>query len=511
MTDRAGKEKRIFKNTVLLYFRMAFSMLLGIYTSRLVLDAIGVSDYGIYNVVGGITTMFLFLNGSMSVSTSRFITYELGKDRDERLAKIYNQAVLIHRLIALLVFILVETVGLWFLNYKMNIPADRMIAANCVLQTVAVSSVLNVIATPDMALIISHERMKSFAFISILGSVLHFLFAFLLLSYHHDRLILYAILVMTIQVVIRLSYLIYCKRNFEESRTPVKFNKVVFKNMISFAGWNVLGNLALISIDQGINILLNIFFGPIVNAARGIAMQISNYSNTFITNIRMAINPQITKSYAYGDHSYMLKLITYSSLSCFYVLLLIAAFLFWILEYVLEIWLVVVPENTALFINLTLLYMMVNSFANPIIIGIHSTGKIRKFQVVEGCLMLLTLPLAYLMLKTGMPAYSVYISQIAIAIVSQIGRLSIVLPALNIKLREYLTLIILPSTEVLIVTALPSVCIYLCHLDMSNLAYSLSQCIVTTISCLLAITFIGLKKEERLYIFDNIRKKMHFY
>ena len=504
----SNKEKRIFKNTALLYFRMAFSMILGIYTSRIVLQALGVSDYGVFNVVGGVTTMFLFLNGSMSVSTSRFISYEIGQSNKERIAIVYNQARLIHWGIALIIFILIETIGLWFLNTNMNIPEDRMFAANCVLQTVAITTVLNIIATPDMALVISHERMNSFAYISILDSILRFLFTYFLLSYDNDRLILYAILMMFIQITDRLFYLIYCLRHFKETRTKIKFYPRIFKSMLSFAGWNVLGNLALIAIDQGINIVLNIFCGTIVNAARGIAAQISNYTSAFVTNIRMAINPQITKSYANGDMAFMIKLIKYSSLSCYYILLLIAVVLYWIIDYILAIWLIEVPQYTSLFINLTLIYLIVNSFANPIIIGIHATGDIKKFQIVEGCIMLMTLPLAYIMLKLGYPPYCVYLAQIIIAIMAQIGRLYVILPKLNIKFHTYIVSTITPAIKVAAITIIASVATSTLKYVLSGIGYNLAQCIITTIVCSLSIIFIGLNKAERMYIYNILRKRI---
>lgn len=504
----SNREKRIFKNTALLYFRMAFTMLLGIYTSRIVLQALGVSDYGLFNVVGGVTTMFLFLNGSMSVATSRFISYEMGHNNKERLAATYNQARLIHWCIAAVVFLLIETIGLWFLNNNMNIPDGRMDAANWVLHTVAITSVLNIIATPDISLVISHEKMSSFAYISIFDATIRFLFTYFLLSYNHDRLILYAILMMLIQVADRLFYLIYCHRNFKECRTRVKLQPEIFKSMLSFAGWNIMGNLALIIIDQGINIVLNIFYGTIVNAARGIAMQISNYSNAFVTNVRMAINPQITKSYASGDINFMVKLIKYSSLSCYYLLLLIAAVLYWVIDYILKIWLIEVPEHTSIFINLTLLYLIVNSFGNPVIIGIHATGHIRKFQIVEGSIMLLTLPLAYILLKCDYPPYCVYVAQIAIAIATQAGRLYVILPELRIRFRTYLTQIIVPAIKVAATTIAASVAFSLLRHTMSETGYNMTQCMITTAACLLSIMYLGLDKDERTYLYNLLRKRI---
>lgn len=507
-----AKSKTIVKNTGLLYFRMAITMLASLYTSRVVLDALGVVDYGIYNVVGGLTTMFLFINSSMSVATSRFFSYEIGKGNNKRLSIVYSQAVIIHYVIALFILILIETVGLWFLYNKLVIPESRLIAAEWVLHVVTVVSVLNILSTPDLSLIIANERMSSFAYISIYEVFFKLLISYLLTIWNNDRLILYALLLMIVQISVRLIYYLYCKAKFVESRGKIVFSKTIFNEMIVFAGWNLLGNLAVVTIDQGINILLNVFFGPVVNAARGIANQTSNYAMTFVSNIRMAVNPQITKSYVNRDKKYMFLLIRYSSISCYYVLLLICIPLFFFVEDLLEIWLVEVPQYTAIFFKLMLIYLIVNSLSNPLIIAIHSTGKIVKFQIVEGLLMLLTLPFAYILLELGLSPWSVYIAQIIVAVISQMGRMYIILPAIGMKLSCYLITIVKPCVEVtLFSVAFPSIAWALgtMHIQNETIQVRMMFSLLSLIWSLLTISYIGLKPEERNQIITIIKTKMN--
>lgn len=495
-----NNSKTIVKNSGMLYVRMAISLLVGLYTSRVILDALGIVDFGIYNVVGGLTTMFMFLNSSMAVSTSRFLSYEIGRNDTHKLSLVYQQAVIIHIIIALIIFLLIETLGQWFLYNKLVIPDERLDASFWVLHTVAFVAVLNVLSTPDMSLIIAHEKMSSFAYISLLDVFLKLFIAISLSHLGGDKLIVYSILLMTGQLSIRLIYYIYSKRTFVETTGKMRFSKNKFKEMLSFASWNLLGNIALMTIDQGVNIMLNMFCGPVVNAARGIANQISNVVTNFTTNIRMAINPQITKSYSIGDYSYMHSLIKYSSISCFYLILFIGFPLFWIGDYLLDIWLVEVPEYAGIFFRYTLLYLMVNSFANPIIIGVHATGKIIKFQLIEGFIMLLTLPCAWMFLEMGWPPYSVYVAQIMVGIYSQLGRLYVVLPIIGMTKSYYIREVLYPCFVVLFISVIvPTLLSFGIYRPLDWRA-SVLMAFISALWSLLVIFFCGLKNEERALI-----------
>lgn len=298
MSQTSDNNKRIAKNTLFLYFRMLLMMGISLYTSRVVLKTLGVEDYGIYNVVGGIVAMFGFINGSMSSATQRYITFALGKGDKKRLQTVFCTTLQIHVLIAGIIVLLGETIGLWFLYSKMQIPIDRMNAAFWVLQASIIDSAIKVISVPYNADIVAHEKMSAFAYISILEAVLKLAIVYVLVVFVFDKLILYAFLLLTVQILIRFCYSSYCNKHFEETKYRHIWDKALLKEMIGFAGWSMFGNLAAVLFGQGLNMLLNVFFGPVVNAARGIAVQVQIAIQQFVGNFQMALNPQITKTYA---------------------------------------------------------------------------------------------------------------------------------------------------------------------------------------------------------------------
>ena len=297
-----SSNKRIAKNTLLLYFRMLLTIVVGLYTSRVVLNTLGVNDYGVYNVVGGIVAMLSFLNSALTAASQRFIAFELGRGDLSKLKKIFCTSVTIHATLAAIIFVIAETVGLWFVNTHLNIDADRMVAANWVYQFSIFTFMLTVLSVPYNSCIVAHEHMNTFAYISILEVTLKLLIVYLLLVINYDKLITYGILVFAVALVVRLTYGIYSKRHFEECTYHFSFDKQLFKEMFSFAGWSVVGNLGFSFKDQAANIILNLFFGTVVNAARGIALQVNGIISGFSTNFMMALNPQITKQYAAGNN-----------------------------------------------------------------------------------------------------------------------------------------------------------------------------------------------------------------
>lgn len=319
MSQISQNNKRIAKNTLLLYFRMLFMMVVSLYTSRVVLNALGVEDFGIYNVVGGVVAMFSMLSGSLSAAITRFITYELGTGNQENLKKIFSSAVTIQLWLAILIIFLAEAVGVWFLNVKMNIPEIRMTAANWVFQFSVLTFAVNLISVPYNASIIAHERMSAFAYISILEAIGKLAIAFLVVVSSIDRLVFYAILMCVVALIVRLAYGFYCKRHFDECTYHFIFDKDLLKRMFGFAGWNFIGAASSILRDQGGNIIINLFAGPTVNAARGIAFQVNNAIHGFVSNFMTALNPQITKSYASGNSDYMMILICQGARLSFYM------------------------------------------------------------------------------------------------------------------------------------------------------------------------------------------------
>ena len=319
-TQTSDNNKRIAKNTLLLYFRMLLMMAVSLFTSRVVLNTLGVEDFGIYSVVGGVVGMFVFINNSMSSATQRYITFALGKGDKNRLQTVFSTTLQIHSLIAVIIVLLGETVGLWFLYNKMQIPADRMDAALWVMQCSIVSMVVMIVSVPYNADVIAHEKMSAFAYISILEVVLKLAIVYLLLVFSYDKLILYAILILMIQILIRFCYSIYCNKHFEETKYKHVWDKKLFKEMTGFAGWSLFGNMAGVLFGQGLNMLLNVFFGPVVNAARAVAVQVQGAIQQFVANFQTALNPQITKTYAAGELNEMHRLMFRSARFSFYLL-----------------------------------------------------------------------------------------------------------------------------------------------------------------------------------------------
>lgn len=401
MTNTTENNKRIVKNTLLLYIRMLFTIIVGLYTSRIVLDILGVSDYGIYNVVGGIITMLAFLNVAMTGASQRFISFELGRQNKERLKLVFSTSILIHFSLAGIVFIIAETIGLWFINTHLNIEPDRMVAANYTYQCSILSFILTIISVPYNSCIVAHEHMKAYAYVSILEVSLKLLIAYLLPILPADKLICYAIMSLSVAVIIRIVYGIYCKRHFEECAFHFTYDRQLFKNMFSFAGWNTLGNLGFSIKDQGANIILNIFFGTTINAARGIAIQVNSIINNFAQNFLMALNPQITKQYACNNIQQSVNFVYTGCKFSFYLLMIISIPFILNKEYLLGLWLKDVPQYTSLFLELTLIIASVEVLSYPLTTALQATGKIKSVQIFVCLIMLCELPAAYLILECG--------------------------------------------------------------------------------------------------------------
>lgn len=419
---------------------MLFGMLVSLYTSRVVLQALGVEDYGIYNVVGGVVAMFSLLSGSLSAAVSRFLTFELGRNDLVRLRKVFSSALCVHALLALFVLVLSETLGLWFLNYQMNIPADRMIAANWVFQFSLFSFLLGLFSVPYNASIISHERMGIFAFVGIgdtllqLGIVLFIAFG----GICSDKLIVYASLLVVKGMLFQLFYFYYCRKSFKECRFRLSLDKPLLKEMTGFAGWNFIGASSAILRDQGGNILLNLFYGPALNAARGVANQVSNAIGSFVGNFMIALNPQITKSYAAAEYGYTFSLIFRGARFSYYLLLWLALPVLLNTQYILSIWLNVVPEHTILFVQLVLVFSMCETISNPLITVMLATGKIRNYQIVVGGLQMMNFPLSYIFLKMGFLPEIIVMVAISLSLICLGARLILLRDMIQLPVARFL-------------------------------------------------------------------------
>ena len=502
MSDSSANNKRIAKNTLLLYFRMLFMMAVSLYTSRVVLNALGVEDFGIYNVVGGVVAMFSMLSGSLSSAITRFITYELGTGNHENLKKIFSSAVTIQVGLAILIILLAEVVGVWFLNVKMNIPDVRMVAANWVFQFSILTFAINLISVPYNASIIAHERMSAFAYISILEAIGKLAIAYLIMISPMDRLIFYAILMCVVALIVRFAYGIYCKRHFEECTYRFIFDQNLLKRMFGFAGWNFIGATSAVLRDQGGNVVINLFCGPAANAARGIAFQVNNAISGFVTNFMTALNPQITKSYAAGDHNYMMTLIFQGARLSFYMLLLLSLPVLVNTHYILGLWLKIVPDHAVLFVQLVLVFAMSESISNPLITAMLATGKIRNYQLVVGGLQMMNLPVSYVLLRMGLFPEVVIVVAIAISQCCLAARLVMLRGMIGLSVRKYVKKVYI---NVLIVTVIAAILPFLLSmkLEESFLNFLLS-CFVAFICTGMAICYVGCDKTERKFVWNKL-------
>ncbi len=400
-SQNIGGKGRIAKNAVMLYVRMFLTMVVGLYTSRVVLAVLGVEDFGTYGVVGGIVAMIGFVNSSMSGATSRFLTFELGKGNEKRLADTFSSALIIHIGIALLVLILSETVGLWFLNNKLVIPAGRMPAAQWVYQLSVASAMLWITQAPYNATIIAHERMDVYAYVEILNVTLKLLIVYLLSIGNFDKLILYAVLVFLVSVLIRMIYRIYCVRHFQESHLHWVWDKSIMKPMLVYSGWNLYGALCLATRQQGTNFLINIFFGVVFNAASSVATTIQGVVKGFTYSSTMAFRPQIVKLYAQNNLKEMLRLMKSAMSLCIFLSLLVSLPLFVEINYVMHLWLVNPPVMAVEFVRLLIVSAFFALITLIFTIGIEATGYNRQMNIYTGSVFMLTIPVMYLFFKLG--------------------------------------------------------------------------------------------------------------
>ena len=497
-----NNNKRIAKNTAMLYIRMLLIMAVTLYTSRVVLKALGVEDFGIYNAVGGVVSLFAIISNSLSVAISRFITFELGRGDNMRLRMIFTTSLLIQLCIAFIIVLFVETIGLWFLNSQMEIPTNRLNAANWVLQFSVLTFAINLISVPYNALIIAHEKMSAFAYISILESFFKLGIAYLITISPIDRLVFYGVLMMLNAILIRFVYGIYCRKHFEESQFQLSFDKSLFKEMYRFAGWNFIGASSAILRDQGGNILLNIFFGPVANAARGIAMQVNHAVNAFVQNFTTAINPQITKSFAKGDNAYMMDLLFKGSRFSFYLLSLISIPILIKTQYILSLWLGSVPEHTAFFVQLILLYSLNESLSTPLITAMLATGNIRNYQIVVGGLQLLNVPISYLCFKLGMSINSVFWVALFISIICLVARIMMLYRMIQFPIRKFLVAVCVNAVCVFIIAIVPP--LLLTWYIQNSLIGFCFICVISLLSSILSIYYVGCNREERNFIYSKV-------
>lgn len=511
MTNTSENTKRIAKNTLVLYVRMLFSMLIGLFTSRVVLDALGETNYGIYNVVGGIVPMLSVLTVALSGAISRFITFELGTGNQERLNRIFSTSVNIQFIMALVGFILCEAVGVWFLNEKMNIPANRLDSAHFVLQCSIASFMISLVSVPYNALIVAYEKMSAFAYISIVEVLLKLLIAYLVSISPIDALKLYALLLLALSLLIRIIYGIYCGKHFVEAHYHFCIDFTMLKQMFCFAGWNLFGKTAYMLNTQGVGMLVNVFFGVTTNAAQAVASQVNGAVTHLVSNFTTAINPQITKSYASGDYSYLYKLVCRGTKYSFFIMYLFMVPIILDADTILGIWLKEVPSDTSIFVRLVLISSLATLLGNSLYTAIMATGNIRRYQLVVTSVGSLVFPLTWIAFYLGFPAYVFYLIHAIIYFLLIFTQLSTLKCMMDFPV-HYFYRSILARIGVCAVLSfvLPALVTYLMEPSFFRL---LVICFVSLPWSLLNIYWIGLEYEERMFfsakVQDFVRKKFN--
>lgn len=491
----SANNKRIVKNTLMLYVRMVLIMLVSLYTSRVILQKLGVQDYGIYNVVGGVVSMLAFLNSTLSATCQRYFSYELGCGNRNRLSELFCLNMTVFLYFILVVLVLAETLGVWFVNTKLTIPPERMVAMNWAYQFSIFTFVVSSLSIPYNALIISHERMSVYAYISIIEVLLKLGVVFSLGLAETDRLILYAGLLFVSTSIITFTYYLYCRKNYPESRYVYLWQRKKLKEIANYSSWHFLGAFSNIVRDQGVNILLNVFFNPVVNAARAIAFQVSTGVSGLTHSFFTAAKPQIYKLYGANDLKNMYSLVERSSKMCFFLVALIAYPLLVNTEYVLALWLGKIPEYTLFFTQLVLIHSLIDSVSGPAIASALATGRIRGFELISGGLTLLNLPVSYILLVLGYDPYSTMFVVIFLTYLTVVVRAFILKKLLGFSVRSYLNQIVLRLTLVGLIIPLP---VWgLNHFQLNGFLYLVISTCFVWLMLILSFYYFVVKREER--------------
>ena len=504
--EEVSSHRRIAKNTIYLYFRMLITMVVGLFTSRVVLNTLGVEDYGINNVVGGVVAMFSLISASISGSIGRFITFELGTGNMEKLKKVFSTSVTIQIILAIIVVIVAEIIGIWFLNNELQINQDRMVAAHWVFHCSLITFALNLINLPYNACIVAHEHMNVFAYISILETILKLVIVYLLLISPFDKLVTFAVLGVIVAIIIQLIYRWYCKRKFEECTYHFVLDKTLFKQMFGFASWELVGSTAGILRGQGSDILINIFTKTtVVNAAAGIAATLTGVISGFVSNFTIAFTPQITKLYAAQKFDELVKLLYMGCKFAPYLMLVIALPVFFNAHFILELWLGQVPDHTVNFVLITILFILNELMARPLITAKLATGVIRNYQIIVGGTLLLTLPIAYVALYFGAPVEAVFFAKLLTSVLATFVRLYMLrgdIPGFSVShfiVNVYFRVILVG----LVAAILPTIS----YIYMPD---SLIQFIITSsvavFSAMISIFYIGCNKIEQTQLILQARK-----
>lgn len=504
MQETSANNKRIAKNTMFLYFRMLLTLVVGLYTSRVVLQTLGISDYGLYNVVGGIITLFTFINSTLASGTQRFMSFALGEQNFDKMKSVFSTAIYLHALFSLIIVVIAELVGLWLLYNKMQIPDGRMDAAFWVFQFSIFATMVKMMEVPFMATLIAHEKMSIYAYISIYDVVMKLIIVYLIQIVDYDKLIFYAFLLFVVHVSSALMYLFYCRAQYREARSIVGFDKSTFKELSAFSGWNIFGCGAVALQGQGVNILLNMFFGTVVNAARGIAFQVNGIILQFVNNFQVAVNPQIVKLYASGQKEEMIKLVLNNSKFAAFLFLIIAIPAFVEIEFVLRIWLGEYPDYAPIFLRIIIVQSLIQTMTRPVVMAIHAVGKMKAVNLTSGSALLLILPISYLLLKLGCSPVTIFLVNVIPWLFEVFFELFWLKKYIDFPMSMfYIKVYGIVFPIALLIVAVPLV-LHI-YLPFDGWIRFLIVCIISVVTSVIAIYYLGLSKHMREVVSDKMK------
>lgn len=510
MTDTSQNNKRIAKNTLFMYLRMLLTMIVSLYTSRVVLNTLGINDFGIYNIVGGVVVLFTFINSAMSTGTQRHLSYELGKPGQGNITEVFNACLRIHIWLSIVVFILAETVGLWFINTQMNFPIDRMGAVNWVYQFSIFGCLVNIIRVPYQASIIAYERMSFYAYMGILEAALKLVIVYLLLIFSVDKLILYSILTFSVILLVTLWFSLFCHKAFTRIRIEKVRDKGLYKKLISFSGWAMFGSVANLGLQQGLNIIINIFYGVGLNAAVGVANQVNSAVMSFVGGFQQALNPQLVKSQAGDDKKRQMQLICESSKLSFLIMFIVAFPLLMNLSYVLTLWLGHYPPHANSICTLIIIGALIECLSGPLWVTIFATGNIKTYQIVISLILLMNIPISYIGGRLEMSPESMFLIRNIIYVFAFVARLIFLRKLICLDISIFLKRVVLPVFKVLFFVTFPVLFII-----WKGFVYSSDniQTLIwqTALLCLYEIIIIyafGLSKNERIYVLNILKTKI---
>lgn len=503
---KISNNHKIAKNTLILYIRQILIIVVSLYTVRIVLRILGVEDYGIFNVVGGVVSMFGFLSSAMANASQRFFAFDLGRKDNDNLQKTFSLSVIIYLLITILILIVAETLGLWFLKNKLIYPVERILAVNWVFQCSIISFLITMLNTPYLAMVIAHENMEAYAWVSIIEVILKLILIFLLQLFDVDKLKLYSFLLLLISIFRFMAFYGISRKRYKECKFKLFLEKKSFFEMISYVGWSFIRPFSTVLKGQGVNILLNMFFGPVVNASRGIAFQVNSAINSFSSNFLMAIQPQIVKLYARDDKEGMLLLVFRGAKMTAYLMLFFILPLAFEMPVVINLWLGQIPEYVIWFTRLILIDALIDSIIQPIQSAVQATGKIKLYEIITGILISLNFPVSFVVLKFGASPYSVFIVAIFVTIIADIVRLYIAKVQLSFLFFLFIKKVIIPVFFVFLITSLT---LFVCSITLdAGVIRLIVSIFLSSFTTSVAIYYIGLTFDERKYVTDIFRTKI---